>query len=135
MTHPVMTRAARVVRKIATALPWRRRLVLKFDGERVDNDRRDSAPRFSDSLARTRCAMQQSNGGGRGIVPCFALTDGEQRLLVAQRGRPVRIIVRVLADLAEAAALVERDRRLVIVAHFQGERHAAVMARVGLAGL
>src|ERR1700733_2561005 len=43
--------------------------------------------------------------------------------------------MRVLAELAKAAALVERDCRGVVVAHLQGESFAAVTAPVNLRGL
>ena len=41
----------------------------------------------------------------------------------------------MFAELAEAQALVERDRRGVVVAHLKGKCGPAMTARVSLAGL
>src|SRR6478736_1881253 len=84
------------------------------------------------SLARSGCAAQRSNTLRRGIVRRFVLQDREQWLFVAQRGRPVGIVMHVLAVLAEAATLVKRDRRCVIVADFEGERRPAMAAPISL---
>jgi len=43
--------------------------------------------------------------------------------------------MRVLAELAEAAALVKRDRRRFIAAHFEGESRSAVATPVSLRSL
>ena len=53
-------------------------------------------------------------------------TDAAQQLLEAQRRRPVLVIVRLAADPAITVLLIEPDRALVVLAHFQPEQHAVV---------
>ncbi len=57
-------------------------------------------------LARARCAAQWSNALGQGVVPGFPLQSRKQRLFIAQSGRPVGVVMRMLTEQAKAAAFV-----------------------------
>src|SRR3954468_1165419 len=92
----------------------------------VQARRSRTAREIGQGWATGSCGRGSREPDGSGIGP------GAERLLQAQCGRAIGVVAGLLAEPAITRPLVEIGRALVVVAHFEPQRGAAVPAGVCL---